>query len=88
MPGGGLQLCSDQFPFLAPDQGYQPDEVIDMSDPQDTQWVQDVRRDYYIKTGDGKFARMEFRMVAHGDHFCQVDCYLNPTGSPNLEPAQ
>jgi hypothetical protein len=88
VPGGGLQTNSDEFPFLAPDDNYVPDDLIDMTVLQDSPWAQDVQRNYYIHTADGKFARLTFRMVAHGEHFCQIDAYFNPTGSQNLEPAQ
>lgn len=86
VPGGGLQIYDEQFPFLAPEDAYVPEEIIDMPVADNPQWSQDVRRKFYIKTADGKFARMEFRMIAHGDHFFQTDSFFNPADSRNLEP--
>lgn len=87
VPGGGLQIYDEQFPFLAPEENYIPADVIDMTLTPDVPWSLDVKRNYYIRTGDGKYARMNFRMIAHGDHFCELNCYFNPSGSRNLEPA-
>ena len=80
VPGGGLQISDDQFPFLAPEENYIAADVIDMTLNPDVPWLQDVKRSYYIRTGDGKYARMNFRMIAHGDHFCEINCYFNPSG--------
>jgi hypothetical protein len=88
VPGGGLQTNVDEFPFLAPDGNYVSDDEIDMTVVQGSPWAQDVQRNYYIHTASGHFARLTFRMVAHGEHFCQIDSYFNPTGSQDLEPAQ
>jgi hypothetical protein len=88
VPGGGLQIYDEIFPFTAPKDGYVADEIIDMTATDDPKWSQDVRRKFYVKVADGRFARMEFRMVAHGEHFCQIDSFFNPSGSDNLEPAQ
>jgi hypothetical protein len=86
VPGGGLQTNNDLFPFQAPNEGYQMDEQIVMKAKDNPEWSQDVKRNYYVKTGDGHFARMNFRMIAHGDHFCQIDSFLNMDGTQNLEP--
>jgi hypothetical protein len=86
VPGGGLQIYDGGFPFLALEDGYVSEEIIDMPVADNPQWAEDVQRKFYIKTADGHFARMEFRMIAHGDHFCQIDSFFNPDGSRNLEP--
>ena len=57
-----------------------------MTVSENPQWTQDVRRNFYVKTADGKFARMEFRMIAHGEHFFQIDSFFNSSGSRTLEP--
>ena len=85
-PGGGLQTYSEQFPFLAPTENYIPTDEIDMTLRPGANWSPDVKRNYYIKVADGKFARITFRMIARGDHFCQIDSFFNPSGSRNLEP--
>jgi hypothetical protein len=87
VPDGGLQLYAEQFPFLAPEDNYMAADGIDMAVKPNVPWSQDVKRNYFVRTGDGKYARVEFRMIAHGDHFCTIDSYFNPSGSRNLEPA-
>jgi hypothetical protein len=88
VPGGGLQIFTEQFPFLAPNDGYISQDTIDMTLRPNVSWTQDVQRQYYVQTADGKFARVVFGMVAGGDHFCVVDCYFNSSGSRVLEPQQ
>lgn len=87
VPGGGVQLYNEEFPFVAPEQNYVPADNIDMTVKTDVSWSQDVERDYFVMTGDGKYGRLIFRMIAHGDHFCTIDSYFNLSGSRNLEPA-
>ena len=83
--GGGIQRSIDQFPFLAPTSGYLTTDEIDMTVKPDQPWQQDVERRYFIQTLDGKFGRMTFKMIAHGEHFCLIESYFNPSGSRNLE---
>lgn len=86
--GGGIQRYDEEFPFLAPEAGYQPADEIDMTvktDQPDQKWQMDVQRLYFIRTSDGRFGRVVFRMITHGGHFCLVESYFNPSGSRNLE---
>jgi hypothetical protein len=83
--GGGMQPCTEEFPFSAPEVGYASSDAIDMTVKPDQQWQLDVQRGYFIRTSDGRFGRVVFRMVAHGDHFCLIESYFNPSGSRNLE---
>jgi hypothetical protein len=85
LPGGGIQPYTEQFPFLAPDGGYAPSDEIDMTGKSVQEWQIDVQRRYFVRTADGKFGRVVFRMIAHGDHFCLIESYFNPSGSRNLE---
>lgn len=85
VPGGGLQIYDEQFPFLAPEENYFPEEVIDMTVTNNPSWSDRARRNYYIRTADGKFGRMLFTMIPGGDHFCELNLYFNPSGSRNLE---
>jgi hypothetical protein len=84
VPGGGLQIYNQEFPFLAPEDGYSPNDEIDMTVKPG--WSQDLKRNYFIHTADGKFGRITFTMITHGDHFCRIDSFLNPDDSRNLEP--
>ncbi|HEX3625383.1 MAG TPA: carboxypeptidase-like regulatory domain-containing protein [Verrucomicrobiae bacterium] len=88
VPGGGLQTNDEQFPFLAPQSDYIPEDIINMPVTNDVPWSYIVHRNYYVHTADGKFGRMTFTMVAGGDNFCEINLYFNPSGSRNLEPSQ
>ena len=86
VPGGGLQVEDEEFAFLAPDDNYEPFDNIDMAVKPEISWAPSVNKNYYVRTGDGKYARIALQMVAHGDHFCQINSYFNPDSSRNLEP--
>lgn len=86
VPNGGLQIYDEVFPFLAPEENYVLEEVIDMPATNNPSWSNQARRNYYIRTADGKYGRMVFTMVPAGDHFCELNLYFNPTDSRNLEP--
>jgi hypothetical protein len=85
IPGGGLQELTEEFPFSAPETGYQTLVEIDMPESLGKDWLDDVTRQYYVKLRNGNFGRLTFGMVAGGDHFCLIEPYINPTGSRNLE---
>lgn len=85
VPGGGLLPRVGSLDFQAPLNGYQGSDMIDMPASLGDQWVHDVKRNYFLKLADGNFARVSFEMVAAGDHFIQLESFLNPSGSPNLE---
>jgi len=86
VPGGGLEPRADDLDFEAPQDGYQPTDVIDMPAEIENRWSNDVKRQYFLKLGSGNYARINFEMIAHGDHFVVVESYYNPSGSRNLEP--
>ena len=85
VPGGGLQLSTNEFSFYAPADGYKPFDEINMPASFEGWWQSDVERKYFVKLGDGKWGRVKFAMIAGGDHFCIIESYLNPSGSRNLE---
>ena len=85
IPGGGLVISDDEFPFLAPERGYAPTNEIAM--PADRpDWRNDVDVKFFYQLPNGSYGRMTFSMVAGGQHFCMIDSLLNPIGSRNLEP--
>jgi hypothetical protein len=59
-PGGGLQIYDEQFPFLAPEKDYIAADEIDMTVKPDVPWTQDVKRSYFVRTGDGKYATVKW----------------------------
>lgn len=85
VPGGGLADRAGQFEFEAPEDGYEESVEFGMRHDAE-QWTSDQQRDYFVKLPDGRFARINFRMIAGGNHYCVLESFLNPTpGSRNLE---
>jgi hypothetical protein len=85
VPGGGLQELTDEFPFHAPDSGYQPFVEIDMPTTLGEAWKDKVSHSYFLKLGTGAYGRIEFEMIPYGENFVLLKSYLNPTGSRELE---
>jgi hypothetical protein len=84
IPGGGLQISTNEFAFRAPDDGYQQVSEINMPATA-AQWSSDVEVSFFVKLPGSKFGRMTFAMIAGGDHFCLIESALNPSGSRNVE---
>lgn len=85
IPNGGLQPASGGFAFEAPVDGYQPFDEIDMRVNLGAGWQRNAERNYFLKLGNGNYARISFKMIAGGGHFFHVESFLNPRGSRNLE---
>jgi hypothetical protein len=86
VPGGGLVANEDQFQFQAPESGYAPAIEYDMpASGIDGKWRDRLEQTYFVKLGNGNYARMRFQMIAGGNHFAVVESYYNPSGSRNLE---
>jgi hypothetical protein len=75
VPGGGLTYRQDEFDFQAPAEGYQESDEIT---PDKLKWSSVGERQYFIKTGDGHFARVSLRIRTAGDHFIVIESYFNP----------
>jgi hypothetical protein len=82
IPGGGLQLRTDDYQFVAPSSGYQASDEVDMS-PSNEGWNDQSERDYFIKLADGKYGRIRLSVNAHGSF--SIEGHINPSGSQNLE---
>jgi len=48
-------------------------------------WYNHTKRNYFLKLGSGNYARINFEMIAGGDHFFKLESLLNPSRSRNLE---
>lgn len=49
-------------------------------------WRPSMAKHFFIRLGDNRYARINFEMVAGGDHFIVLESFLNPTpGNRNLE---
>lgn len=82
VPGGGLQPTDEEFPFTAPEQGYQ--ESFQMkSDP--NAWTYMPEQTFYVHLADGKYGRVKFSLNCSGSPFFGVVALVNPSGSRNLE---
>lgn len=85
VPGGGLQYRTNEFEFQAPFEGYVPSDEMGMPQPE-VRWNAHVKRNYFVALADGRYARVQFEMVAAGGHFASIETYLNPIpGHRNLE---
>jgi hypothetical protein len=84
--GGGIQVTTEEFPVFAPEDGYQPALFLDRDTPKPTQWVGlHAGGEFYVKTADGRFGRLQLRMIPGKSHLYYL-FYLNPNpGSRNLE---
>ncbi len=83
---GSLQTYTEQFPFTAPDGGYQSiiDLNLDTPKPSDMEGFQGAA--FYVQTPKG-YGRFEVRMLL-GEHSIEVEGYFNPDPtSRSLEPA-
>ena len=85
VPNGGLVQSTEDLDFQAPSDGYRTSELIDMPANVGGEWSSHVKRNYFLKLADGNYARLSFEMVAGGDHFFQLESFLNPSGSRSLE---
>lgn len=85
VPGGGIQEHFEEFPFLAPESGYHSSLEIHMPANLGSEWRNKAARKYYLKLGGGSYARVQFEMIAYGEHFFLIESYVNPSGSRNLE---
>jgi hypothetical protein len=85
VPNGGLVQSTEDLDFQAPSDGYRTSDVIEMPAKVESEWSSHVKRNYFLKLAGGNYARLSFEMVAGGDHFFQLESFLNPSGSRSLE---
>lgn len=85
IPDGGFIKQNDEFPFEAPESGYQP--VVEFNFQQgQTDWVENLKKNYYIKFGNPSrygLLRLETGISMGGAILTYA---INPDGSRNLEP--
>lgn len=85
VPDGGLVERSGELSFDAPEVGYVPSFEFDRHTEEQNRVPGSARKRFFVKTREGKYARIDFEMHAGGDHFFTLLSYLNPSGSRNLE---
>jgi hypothetical protein len=87
MLDGGLIEHNEEFPFLAPETGYQP--VVELHFRKgDTNWTTQVVKNYYIAFGQPrKYGWLQVRSnISQEANF--IKYAVNPSGSRNLEPVK
>ena len=83
IPDGGLIVENDEFPFEAPQEGYQP--VVEFNFQQGQNWKTDLKEDYYIKFGNpSRYGRIHVETSIMSGTSLQY--FINPDGSRYLEP--
>ncbi|HZR16291.1 MAG TPA: carboxypeptidase-like regulatory domain-containing protein [Verrucomicrobiae bacterium] len=85
VPRGGILPYTNEFPFQAPNEGFGDSDEINMPASLENGWGRNAKRSYFLKLANGNYARMTFEMIAGGDHFFEVESFVNPSGSRNLE---
>ncbi len=84
VPNGGLILTTNQLDFLAPVNGYESSDIVEMK-ASSTSWQGRMDREYFIELPDGKFARVVLDLMSHNGSL-RIQGFLNASGSRNLEP--
>jgi hypothetical protein len=82
VPGGGLQPTDEEFPFTAPEQGYQ--ESFQMESDTNA-WTYMPKQTFYVHLADGNYGRVKFSLNCSTSPFFGVEALINPSGSRNLE---
>lgn len=88
LEGGGIQEAKDEHSFLAPSDGYDQLAVIDMPKTLDRkQWNSRAGKNYWLRFPDDTFGKINFMMIARGDHFAVIQGFRNLSPNDrNLEP--
>ena len=80
---GAILGTDEEFPFLAPVEGYQTTMNINM--PATNQnWPSEFVTNYYVHFSGGQYGRFIFRLAPYNGVF-SIDSVINPSGSRNLE---
>jgi hypothetical protein len=82
--GGGFVGTDEEFPFNAPENGYQSPIIFDMP-TNNPDWQGKVNTNYYFQLPDGKYGRMSFEFLPWNGVFT-IHSLINPSGSRYLEP--
>jgi hypothetical protein len=84
VPGGGLIEHNAEFPFEAPEDGYQSSVWFDMP-TNAPDWKPLIEKSYFIEFGSPRrYGRIQVQ-INGGSQKASVSYWVNPSGSRNLE---
>lgn len=85
IPDGGFVEQNDEFPFEAPESGYQPAVSFEF-DKASPDWATQIKAKYYVKLGTPpRYGRLQVQTgISYGG--ATLTYAINPDGSRNLEP--
>ena len=84
LPEGGIQINTNYFPLLAPQDNYIPEIIINRESPKPPGWPAIYQGGSFFVKIKNNYGRMELKMIPGKNKF-YVESYFNPSGSPNLE---
>ncbi len=87
LPTGGFVEQNDEFPFDAPETGYQSVLTFHFN-RDDAHWSREIKKGYYIVFGRPPRYGWLTVQTAIGWGGVRLEYAINPTGSRNLEPAE
>ncbi len=85
IPDGGFVENHDEFPYAAPDSGYQQSVQLDFQKNQ-TNWATGIKKDYYIRFGSPPLYGRLHLETSIDQAGAWLTYAINPDGSTNLEP--
>lgn len=86
IPDGGFVEHHDEFPFEAPEAGYQPTVEFAFNRNQAT-WTDGIKKDYYFRFGNPPvYGRLHLE-TSITEAGARLTYAINPDGTRNLEPA-
>jgi hypothetical protein len=85
VPTGGAILSKDEFPASAPEEGYQPECKLEWK-ASDADWQYMISPKFYFKFGSpARYGRIQITRYGANDDWMQLQYWVNPRGSRNLE---
>lgn len=85
VPNGGVQVSTNEFPFEAPETGYETEIRVDRGVAKPETWPNPyLGGEFFIKVGNS-YGRLHLQMIEGSPHLSVIS-YFNPSGSRNLEP--
>jgi len=85
VPSGGIQISTNEFPFEAPETGYEPSILLDRKTAKPETWAYPYQGgEFFVRTSSG-YGRMRLQMLEGSPHL-SINSFYNPNNSRNLEP--